>query len=230
MISWHRLSLLLAACVIYPCDGLNYGMVNKNLSPQVERRCFLGGLAAAAALPAAAVAKCADIESCREIGDRKIEETALLNPTTKLEGGVRYKVLKPGAGVETVGPDATIDIIFSISQAAGAYMYSTGFGFEKTADGRTTDELESYRVQLGALDVPLGIERALVGMQRGERRRVLLPPAVGFVTSEWRPAPTTRRGKATVVGYRRVLDGRGSAQPPFPAETVWDIELVRIRK
>ena len=96
-------------------------------------------------------------------------------------------------------------------------------------EGRRDLGTESYRVRLGSKDVPLGIENAMLGMKRGERRSVELPPAVGFETSDWNPAPQTRRGKATVVGYRQILTGNGSTQPPFPAETIWDIEVVRIR-
>ena len=57
---------------------------------------------------------------------------------------------------------------------------------------------------------------------------VELPPAVGFATSDWRPEPTTRRGRASIVGYRQLLEGNGSSQPPFPAETIWDVEVVRL--
>ena len=65
-------------------------------------------------------------------------------------------------------------------------------------------------------------------MGRGERRRVELPPDVGFGTSNWMPEPTTRRGKAQIEQYKRKLTGFGS-QPPFPAETVWDVEVLQIR-
>ena len=59
----------------------------------------------------------------------------------------------------------------------------------------------AFRVKIGSKrrDVPLGIEQALVGMKRGERRRIELPPNVGFETSEWRPEPVTRRGKASIA-------------------------------
>lgn len=76
--------------------------------------------------------------------------------------------------------------------------------------------------------IPTGIEYALLGMQKGERRRVELPPDVGFATSNWSPEPMTRMGKAQMEQYRRKLMGFGS-QPPFPAETVWDVEVMRIR-
>ena len=95
------------------------------------------------------------------------------------------------------------------------------------------DAGDFLRVTLGKerRDVPAGIELALLGMQRGEKRRVELPPgdAVGFESSDWRPEPTSRRGKATIVGYKQILRGNGSSQPPFPALTVWDLELRRIR-
>ena len=67
-------------------------------------------------------------------------------------------------------------------------------------------------------------------MAKGEQRRVELPSgAVGFESSNWQPAPASRRGKATIVAYRRILEGNGSSQPPFPAVTVWEIECRRIR-
>ena len=71
------------------------------------------------------------------------------------------------------------------------------------------------RVVVGKQNVPLGIELAiaLIGMGRGERRRVELPPGVIDCTDEQ---------------YKRKLVGFGS-QPPFPAETVWDIEVLGIR-
>ena len=48
-------------------------------------------------LPESAYAKCTDIETCREEGERKIEADLKLNPITKLSDGVRYRVLQPSA-------------------------------------------------------------------------------------------------------------------------------------
>ena len=54
------------------------------------------------------------------------------------------------------------------------------------------------REVLSALALPLAEQR------RGEQRRVELPSgAVGFESSNWQPAPASRRGKATIVAYRR---------------------------
>ena len=72
------------------------------------------------------------------------------------------------------------------------------------------------------------LEYALIGMSKGEKRRVELPPDVGFETSNWSPEPTTRRGQVQIEQYKKKLEGFGS-QPPFPAETVWDIEVLQVR-
>lgn len=161
-----------------------------------------------------------------------MERKDLENPTIRLKQGVRYKTLQVGTGSQVVQETSNLDLIFSISTASGQYMYSRGFGFEKIdlGDGNIQKDngLDSLRVTLGKRDVPLGIESALVGMKKGEKRRVELPPIVGFETSDWKPEPNTRRGKASITGYKRILEGFGS-QPAFPAETVWDIEVLRIR-
>ena len=49
--------------------------------------------------------------------------------------------------------------------------------------------LETVCDPTGAKDVPVGIQAAMVGMKKGEKRRVELPSAVGFETSDWAPAP-----------------------------------------
>ena len=183
-------------------------------------------------LPQISEAKCTDIDSCREEGERKIEADLKLNPIMKLPSGVRYRVLQsstlPGLKVQD---GSSIELIYSISTASGQYMYSKGFGFEKVDFGGKQQSdlgLDSMRVVIGKQNVPLGIESALIGMGKGERRRVELPPGVGFETSNWEPHPTTRRGITQIEQYKRKLVGFGS-QPAFPAETVWDIEVLQIR-
>ena len=137
-----------------------------------RRRDVLLGMASAALAPVAifpitASAKCTDIETCREIGDRKVDEDMKANPTTALPSGVRYKVLRPPTGRNSdvqAKDGSTVDIAFSIG-ANGAYMYSKGFGFEKIdVDGKKQSDLglDSLRVKIGneRRDVPLGIEQA----------------------------------------------------------------------
>lgn len=136
------------------------------LEAQLSRRSALRslGFAAGSALIAPhdrALAKCSDIESCREIGNAKVEEEQRRNPTYKLPGGVRYKMVQAGTGDDVVGKGDIVDIKFSISQANGAYMYSVGRGFEKEPDG-ASDEVTSYRVRVGNLvrDVPVRSPRS----------------------------------------------------------------------
>jgi len=200
---------------------------------------LLSTVVASTVLESAANAKCTDIESCREVGERKVEEDLKLNPIVKLPSGTRYRVLRPPtvssatSGGKVVTDGSSVDVAFSISSGSGQYMYSKGFGFEKIDFGGRQESdlgLDSIRAVIGKHDVPIGIEEALIGMGRGERRRVELPagPNVGFESSNWQPAPTTRRGIVQIQQYKKKLSGFGS-QPPFPAETVWDIEVLAIR-
>eukprot|EP00557_Chaetoceros_sp_GSL56_P005089 CAMPEP_0176499028 /NCGR_PEP_ID=MMETSP0200_2-20121128/12682_1 /TAXON_ID=947934 /ORGANISM="Chaetoceros sp., Strain GSL56" /LENGTH=266 /DNA_ID=CAMNT_0017897367 /DNA_START=224 /DNA_END=1024 /DNA_ORIENTATION=+ len=181
-----------------------------------------------------AQAKCTDLDSCREIGDNKIEQDLRDNPIFKLDSGVRYKILRPGTGIDSVGKDSTVDLAFSVSRVGAGYMFSRGFGNEKidAGNGKMVSDtgIDSIRIKMGDRNVPLGIEYALIGMKKGERRRVELPAEVGFETSNWQPEPLTGRGKSSMVAYKRILEGYGTTQPGFAAETIWDIEVLRIRK
>jgi hypothetical protein len=183
-------------------------------------------------VPLPVYAKCTDIESCREIGERKVEKDIIENPVTKLESGSRYKVLQPGTGEKIVGNNSNIDLIFSVSTMSGGYMYSRGFGYEKVdmGNGKMVKDagLDSIRVKIGERNVPVGIEDALIGMKKGEKRRVELPPSIGLITSNWQPEPTTRGGKAGLQGYRRMVEGTAGT-PAFPAATIWDVEVLKIR-
>jgi len=142
----------------------------------VGRRAAVGAATGAAiTLPTQQVlAKCADIESCREVGEAKVAADMAANPVINLGNGVRYKRVKEGAGATVSGNDV-VDVAYSISTAGGSYMYSRGFGFEKDSDG-VVDAGDFLRVRLGNKDVPKGIELALRGMKEGEKRRVELPP------------------------------------------------------
>jgi hypothetical protein len=199
----------------------------------VSRRSALwtAALSPAALIPKNSSAKCADIETCREIGDSKIARDLQENPRYKLDRGVTYKVLKPGVGSETVKDKDTVDIIFSIA-GNERYMYSRGFGYEKiNMGGKMVSDLgtDSYLVKLGRGMLPKGIEQTVQGMKRGERRRVVLPPAVGFATSNWKPEPQRPREKLALESYRRLLEGNRPNQPPSQMPTIWDIEVVSIR-
>lgn len=208
---------------------LSLPTLTSSLSTNLERRAFL--VTSVGIFPTVASAKCTDIESCREIGDEKVAQDVKDNPVTRLKDEVRFKQLKPGYGDGSVQPSSTVDVIYSISRAGGPYMYSQGFGYEKVDIGHGLQSdlgLDSYRVALGKGGLPVGIEEALVGMKKGERRRIELPPTVGLETSNWKPQPTSNLGKTSLVAYQRILKGFGS-QPPFPAPTIWDVEVLSFR-
>jgi len=183
--------------------------------------------------PFASDAKCRDIESCREIGEQKDAENLAKNPIVRLGNGLQYKVLSLGLGNAVVTENSQIKIIYSISQANGSYMYSQGFGYNKidAGNGKMVSDLnlDALPVQMGSNEVPVGIQKALIGARRGERRRIECPAALGFETSNWKPEPSSFRGKRQVIDYRSTLTGRGDTQPPFPAPTLWDVEVVSIR-
>lgn len=184
---------------------------------------------------APAFAKCTDIDSCRDIGDQRIAQDLAENPVVRLDSGVRYKVLQPGVEGKEVKEGSSVDVIFTISRAGGQYMYSQGFGYETTDTGIGGGSQKDLGLDFLRVDsvgthtaVPTGIEQVLIGMRKGERRRVELPPEVGFETSNWNPAPKTKSGKQSIMVYQRILNGFGS-QPPFPAPLIWEIEVTRIR-
>lgn len=201
--------------------------------PLADRRAFLTA-AAIALLPLPSYAKCTDIDSCREIGERKDAEDLAANPIVRLGDGLQYKVLRPGLGnQERITERSKVKIIYSISQANGSYMYSRGFGYNKidAGDGTKVSDLglDYLALQMGSKDIPVGVQKAMVGMKRGERRRIGCPAELGFETSDWNPQPTTFRGKQQIKDYQNVLYGRGSTQPPFPLGTIWDVEVLSIR-
>lgn len=186
--------------------------------------------------PKSAQAKCTNIDTCREIGEIRDEEIQKETPIVRLGQGLQYKVVNPGVGTETVpdiGTGAKVSIAYSISQGIGRYMYSRGFGYNKLdlGNGQVVPDIgsvDSFVVTLGGKDVPIGIQKALVGMKRGEKRVIECPASLGFETSNWNPQPTTFSGRQQIKDYQARLFGRGDTQPPFPAETIWTVEVLRI--
>ena len=110
-------------------------------------------------------------------------------------------------------------------------MHSQGFGIEKgdmIENGRIQSDmwLDSYQVAFGIGKLPIGIKRAIFGIKKDGRRCIELPPNIGFETSDWQPGPTTHRGKALLANYQSILRENGSTQPPYPAPTIWNIEVL----
>lgn len=196
----------------------------------LERRQMLLSTVALVLLPGSSTAsdKCSDIDSCRELGEQKIRLREAQNPTIKLPNGVLAKQLRPPLGGASVQNGSVVDLAFSIS-ANGGYLYSQGMGYEKLRSGQSDLGLDSIRVVVGEHMVPIGIEEALIGMKRGERLRVELPPQVGFETSNWQPKPNNPNAQKRLDGYKRLLEGNGPNVPGYPAVSIWDVEVLKVR-
>lgn len=57
------------------------------------------------------------------------------------------------------------------------------------------------RLQLGAGELIEGLETALVGMKQGGKRRVLVPPEVGYVSSVLQPQMPTFATKRQLANH-----------------------------
>ena len=182
--------------------------------------------------PPPALPRCADIESCREEGERReAAKQAALPPVITLEKGVRYREMTRGDGASGGGasggglaPGDGADIAFAVFTTNGDYIYSLGRGIEPA----NNDRGEALRITLGKHDVPVAIEMAMAGMQRGAVRRVEMPSQLGFDTSEWQPAPSSFSGRQRIERYRTVLRGNG-LQPGYPAGLLFEVELLKAR-
>lgn len=95
-----------------------------------------------------------------------------------LEGGVKYKEVRPGQGAKVAVGD-TVAIQFS-----GRCLNLNGKKFISTQDksmlSSGLDVSEPYVFQVGSGTVIPGLERAIVGMQKGAYRRIVIPQALGY--------------------------------------------------
>ncbi|KAG5182150.1 hypothetical protein JKP88DRAFT_278378 [Tribonema minus] len=88
-------------------------------------------------------------------------------------------------------------IQYSVFRINGDLMFALGKGAELQRD-----EGEQYRMVLGGGQVPKAVELGMAGMREGGRRRIVVPPALGWDTSGGLPAPTTFSGKRKLELYR----------------------------
>ena len=204
--------------------------------------------------PLPAHAKCTDIESCREVGERKVEEDLKLNPIVRLDGGLRYRVLRPptvSSASAAVTDGSSIDLIYSISSGSGQYMYSKGFGFEKVEFGGKQesdlglDSLRGYscgdrigidgheegRTKEGGVASGSGFRNIRVEARTNDEERNCVSSThtlISFFCSNIVLTQLFLLLSSQMQQYRKKLSGFES-QPPFPAKTVWDIEVLGIR-
>jgi len=143
-----------------------------------------------------------------------------------LPSGIQYRQLDEGRAEskEAVKGD-TLYVLYTIYRLApGAYfkyssggtpifLWSRGYGNEGQDDVGST-----YRFVLGEPGaLPRAVVPAVLGMREGGKRRVLVPPEVGWVDGNVRPRP------ATFGGGRRLENHR---EEPL----IMEVDLVRVRK
>lgn len=171
----------------------------------------------------------ADIQRAREEAERRREEKeAEANPgeLVTLPSGIQYRELDEGkADGKVAAKGDTLFIMYTVYRLApGAYfkyssggtpifLWSRGYGNEGQDDVGAT-----YKFVLGEPgSLPRAVPPAVLGMKEGGRRRVLVPPQVGWVDGNVQPKP------ATFGAGRRLENHR---EEPL----LMEVDLVKIRK
>ena len=150
-----------------------------------------------------------NLEEAKERGERLREEKAEAETPGELvtmSNGIQYREITTG----TSGPKAELGDVLEVQYtvfrlSSGAYFkYSSGgkpvllFGFGYGYEGQD-DVGATRRVTLGTKDLPRAATPAVVGMRRGSRRRILIPPAFG-----WRDDKSVGPRPETFGAYRRL--------------------------
>ena len=144
-----------------------------------------------------------------------------------LPSGVQYRELDEGksAGDVVAQKGDTLFVMYTVYRLApGAYfkyssggtpifMWARGYGTEGQDDVGAT-----YKFVLGDKNsLPRAVSPALLGMKQGGKRRVLVPPGLGWIDNETQPRPPT-------FGSGRRLSNH--KEEPL----LMEVDCVRIRK
>lgn len=183
------------------------------------------GPAWAAPTPGGGKAKCSNVEECREAGEARFAELEQeRGALVRLGQGISYRERARGSGEVEAQEGDTLQVSFSVYTGSGNFMYGI-----PTREPGARDGGETYTVRLGNHDVPVAVERALIGAKRGSVRLIEMTPALGFATSDWRPMPATFAGKQRVERYRKLLTGNG-LQPGYNAVLLFEAEVQKIQR
>ena len=129
--------------------------------------------------------KCSNIDECQALGEAERAAQAAGQDTTieRTVGGDRYRDLAAGSGRETVAGDA-VEIRYRVMRLGpksndglsgeGQTIFSLGYGEDDDKEG------DALPVQLAGKTLVPGVNDALLGMQPGGRRRVLVRPERGW--------------------------------------------------
>jgi len=127
-----------------------------------------------------------------------------------LDNGVRYVVLREGAG-ETPAAGDRLRVSY-----AGRYL--KGISFVSTADGGKPyfgDTPEPFEFVAGKALVNRGFDAAVSGMKKGEKRVLIVPPGQGYGTSGY---------------YSRDVPGRKRFHISPDITLVYEVEVLDISK
>ena len=129
--------------------------------------------------------KCKSIDECEALGEaaRKSEQEGADTTILRTTGGDRYRDLQVGEG-KTVASGDTVDIRYRVMRLGpkardglsgeGQTIFSFGYGEDEDNEGDTLP------VKLSGRNLVPGVNDALLGMQPGGRRRVLVRPERGW--------------------------------------------------
>eukprot|EP00898_Chlorokybus_atmophyticus_P006543 jgi/Chlat1/6890/Chrsp51S06556 len=152
-----------------------------------------------------------NIEKARELGERRREDLeANMAPIIDLARGVKYRDIGVGTG-PVIKTGDVLDVFYTIYMINGYYLDSVGYGQEGKNDVGDT-----FKVTVNKGEVPVAVEMGMEGMRVGGKRRIFVPPDLGWVTADVKPIPNT-------WGGRRRLQ-RSQRQP-----LLFEVEIVKAR-
>lgn len=127
-----------------------------------------------------------NVRQSQEEGERRREELeAARGPVKKTPSGIQYRELEVGFGEEAARGD-TIDVSYQVFTIGGLYLDSVGYGMESKKDMGDT-----VRIKLEAGATPVAILNAMRGMKEGGKRRIVVPPVLGWTKRTLKPLPTS---------------------------------------
>lgn len=94
--------------------------------------------------------------------------------------GVRIQEVLEGSGATASAGDL-VEFNYVCRRSNGYFVYSTVNQF--------TGESSPVTLPLDGNKMIAGLERVIVGMKPGGKRRAVIPPAVGYITTDLEPQP-----------------------------------------
>ncbi|KAG2450904.1 hypothetical protein HYH02_004736 [Chlamydomonas schloesseri] len=159
------------------------------------------------------------------VRDERLKYRQFEQPGTlvTLPNGLQYRELLEGTGPEAqLGSICEVSYVVYRLSSGAYYKYSSGgtpvflFSLGYGQEGKD-DVGQTYRFRLGEPNsLPAAVTPALVGMRQGGKRRVLVPPRLGWVSDKVGPRPDTFGGGRRLEGHK---------DEPL----LFEAELVRVR-